>query len=42
MTATYTWTISQCDQLDSLFKAGVFPAEMAEQIQAVKDAIPKP
>jgi hypothetical protein len=30
------------DQLDSLFKAGVFPSEMAEQIQAVKDAIPKP
>ena len=30
------------DQLDSLFKAGVFPAEMAERIQAVKDAIPKP
>lgn len=30
------------DQLDSLFKAGVFPEEMAEQIQAVKDAFPKP
>jgi hypothetical protein len=29
------------DQLDSLFKAGVFPTEMAEQIQAVKDKYPK-
>ena len=30
------------DQLDALFHAGVFPAEMAAQIQAVKDAHPKP
>ena len=30
------------DQLDALFHAGVFPAEMAAEIQAVKDANPKP
>ena len=30
------------DQLDALFHAGVFPPEMAEQIQAVKDQYPKP
>ena len=30
------------DQLDSLFHAGVFPEEMAAQLQAVKDAHPKP
>jgi hypothetical protein len=30
------------DQLDSLFKAGVFPVEMALTIQAVKDKYPKP
>ena len=30
------------DQLDALFHAGVFPANMAAQIQAVKDANPKP
>ena len=29
------------DQLDALFHAGVFPAEMAEQIQAIKDKYPK-
>ena len=29
------------DQLDALFKAGVFPEEMAAQIQAVKDKYPK-
>jgi hypothetical protein len=29
------------DQLDALFHAGVFPAEMAAQIQAVKDKFPK-
>ena len=29
------------DQLDALFKAGVFPADMAAQIQAVKDKYPK-
>lgn len=29
------------DQLDALFRAGVFPAEMAEQIQAVKTKYPK-
>ena len=29
------------DQLDALFKAGVFPAEMATAIQAVKDKYPK-
>jgi len=29
------------DQLDALFKAGVFPDDMAAQIQAVKDANPK-
>lgn len=29
------------DQLDALFKAGVFPADMAEKIQAVKDKYPK-
>jgi hypothetical protein len=30
------------DQLDSLFHAGVFPDDMAAQIQAVKDKYPKP
>jgi hypothetical protein len=30
------------DQLDALFHAGVFPAEMAATLQAVKDAHPKP
>lgn len=30
------------DQLDALYHAGVFPAEMAEQIAAVKSAYPKP
>lgn len=30
------------DQLDALFHAGVFPAEMAAQIQAIKDQFPKP
>ena len=29
------------DQLDALFHVGVFPAEMAAQIQAVKDKYPK-
>lgn len=29
------------DQLDALFKAGVFPPDMAAQIQAVKDKYPK-
>jgi hypothetical protein len=29
------------DQLDALFKAGVFPSEMAAKIQAVKDQFPK-
>ena len=29
------------DQLDALFHSGVFPAEMAAQIQAVKDKYPK-
>ena len=29
------------DQLDALFHAGVFPEEMAAQIQAVKDKHPK-
>ncbi len=29
------------DQLDALFHAGVFPAEMAAQLQAVKDQYPK-
>jgi hypothetical protein len=29
------------DQLDALFHAGVFPAEMAAMIQAVKDKYPK-
>tara|TARA_B110000503_G_scaffold89967_2_gene136075 strand:+ start:359 stop:685 length:327 start_codon:yes stop_codon:yes gene_type:complete len=29
------------DQLDALYHAGVFPADMAAQIQAVKDAHPK-
>lgn len=29
------------DQLDALFKAGVFPAEMVAKIQAVKDQFPK-
>lgn len=29
------------DQLDSLFHAGVFPADMAARIQAVKDRYPK-
>jgi len=30
------------DQLDALFHAGVFPAEMAAEIQAIKDTYPKP
>jgi hypothetical protein len=30
------------DQLDALYHAGVFPAEMAAQIRAVKDRYPKP
>lgn len=30
------------DQLDALFHAGVFPAEMVAQIQAIKDKYPKP
>lgn len=30
------------DQLDALFHAGVFPADMAAKIQAVKDKYPKP
>ena len=30
------------DQLDALFHAGVFPPEMAAQIQAIKDKYPKP
>lgn len=30
------------DQLDALFHAGVFPQEMAEKIQAIKDKYPKP
>jgi len=29
------------DQLDALFKAGVFPADMAETLQAVKNKYPK-
>ena len=29
------------DQLDALFKAGLFPEEMAAQIQAVKEKYPK-
>lgn len=29
------------DQLDALYKAGVFPKEMAAQIKAVKDKYPK-
>lgn len=29
------------DQLDALFHAGVFPPEMAEKIQEVKDKYPK-
>jgi hypothetical protein len=29
------------DQLDALFKAGLFPEEMAAQIQAIKDKYPK-
>jgi hypothetical protein len=29
------------DQLDALFHAGVFPSNMAETIQAVKDKYPK-
>lgn len=29
------------DQLDALFHAGVFPPEMAAQLQAVKDEYPK-
>ena len=30
------------DQLDALFHAGLFPDDLAAQIQAVKDAYPKP
>ena len=29
------------DQLDALFHAGLFPADMAQKIQAVKDKYPK-
>jgi hypothetical protein len=29
------------DQLDALFHAGVFPPEMAAQLQAIKDRYPK-
>jgi len=29
------------DQLDALFHAGVFPTDMAEKIQAIKDKYPK-
>jgi hypothetical protein len=29
------------DQLDALFHAGVFPSNMAAQIQAIKDKYPK-
>ena len=29
------------DQLDALFHAGVFPTEMAEKIQAIKNKYPK-
>jgi len=29
------------DQLDALYKAGVFPAELAAQIKTVKDKYPK-
>lgn len=29
------------EQLDALFKAGVFPEEMAARIQSVKDKYPK-
>ena len=29
------------DQLDALFKAGVFPSDMQAQLQAVKDKYPK-
>lgn len=29
------------DQLDALFKAGVFPKEMSDLIQAIKDKYPK-
>lgn len=29
------------DQLDALYKAGVFPADMAAKIKAVKDKYPK-
>ncbi|MEE3254571.1 MAG: XkdW family protein [Chloroflexota bacterium] len=29
------------DQLDALYHAGVFPAEMAEKLKAVKDKYPK-
>lgn len=30
------------DQLDALFHAGVFPKEMADKIQSVKNKYPKP
>lgn len=30
------------DQLDDLFKAGLFSEEMASKIQAIKDKYPKP
>lgn len=29
------------DQLDSLFRAGIFPEEMAQKIQEIKDKYPK-
>jgi len=31
-----------CDQLDALFHAGVFPADMAATLQAIKTKYPKP
>ena len=45
--ATYHWKRAQeypaiSEQLDALFHAGVFPADMTAAIQAVKDAHPKP
>jgi len=43
---TYDWKRLKAyptigDQLDALFKAGVFPEDMAAKIQAVKDKYPK-
>ena len=41
MAITQITAASLGDQLDALYHAGVFPAEMAEKLKAVKDKYPK-